>query len=394
MKKLLILLLLTFQCFAQSNAFTFNLYSKIGAEEGNLAFSPYGIFSNLSLLYFGANAETATQMKEVLHLGDIGSNFLNSFHQELIRLSQKSQNGYQLHIANALFPQEGVRFLPQFQQIGNEIFEAELETVNYSKPAKATEIINKWISDKTQKKIPQMLREGDLDPSTSLILANAVYFQGQWLYPFVAKTTKQAPFHIPSKPTIEVEMMQQIHSFPYFENEQMQAVFLPFKRENKEQPPLACLILLPRNDLLDVENHLKEENLKSWISSSKQTTLDLQVPKFCIRKRINLNDPLRELGMRSAFSLNADFSKINGATDLFLSKVLHETYFSFQENGVEAASATTSHVAVKSAPMPPEKVTLFVADHPFVFLILDTESKAILFMGRVANPTTEKCDEN
>lgn len=399
MKKLLLCLLLTLHCFAQSigednNQFAFSLYSKLQGNPGNLAFSPYGIFSNLSLLYFGAGGETAAQMKTVLHLSGKDDNFLKAFNKQLKGLTISVQKGYQLNIANALFPHEGVTFLPSFQQIGMRDFQAELQTINYGKPSQATEIINNWISDKTKEKIPNMLQEGELDSSTRLVVVNAVYFNADWVYPFDSKATKPGRFHVPNKPAIEVQMLHQTHAFSFFENEELQGLSLPFVRQSTEQPLLECVILLPTGDIADLENSLNIANLNKWLSSGQSTTLNLQIPKFCFKKRVSLNEPLIELGMGNAFSYGADFSKINGSTDLFLSRVLHETYFSFKENGVTAASATTSTLSLKSVYVPPEKITPFIADHPFLFLIVDTHSKAILFIGRVTNPTAEKCDEN
>ncbi len=397
MKKLILLLLVTFQCFAQSigednNQFAVALYSKIGSQEGNLAFSPYGIFSNLSLLYFGAQGETADQIRTVLNIRAKDETFLKAFNKQLKGLTTTVKNGYQLYIASALFPHQGTQILPSFQAIATQSFEAELQSIDYNNATKATDIINGWISEKTNEKIPAMLQAGDVDSSTRLVLANAVYFNGEWSYPFQSKATKSALFHPQNKPTIEVQMLQQIHSFSYFENEELQGLFLPFVRQNTEQPLLECVILLPRIELADIENSLNPENLKKWLQAGKPTVVDVQIPKFCFRKRIGLNEPLKELGMTSPFSYSADFSKINGAKDLLLSSVLHETYFSFKENGVTAASATTSQLSLKSIYTPPEKVTPFIADHPFLFLIVDTHSKAILFMGRVVNP--EICNEN
>lgn len=392
MKKIALLLLFSLQCLA--NSFPYDLYSKLAEEKGNLAFSPYGISSNLSLLYFGANGETASEIKKVLHLEQSDKQLQRSIHKELTGLTLKSPKGYQLYIANALFPHEGVRFLPSFEQIGAQVFEAELETIDFSKPARAAEIVNKWISSKTLEKIPHLLTESDVDGSTRLILANAIYFHGDWVFPFEASATQPGFFRAPDQHNLEVEMLKQLHRFSYFENEIVQGVSLPFARQSEVQPALECLILLPRVDIADLEKHFDEKTLSGWLKKGTQTLLNLQIPKFCIRKRIALNAPLRALGMALPFSYRADFSKINGGTDLFLSSVLHETYFSFKENGVTAAAATTSQISMKSVLIPSAPITQFIADRPFIFLILDTESKSILFMGRVTHPTGEKCDEN
>jgi len=388
MKKLLLLLILLFSQI-HANSFALDLYSKLGGTDGNLAFSPYGIFSNLSLLYYGAEGETAEQIKNVLHIS--GDESLKATHKQLMGLTRKTKQGYELYIANSLFPYQGTHLLPAFEKIATETFEAELHPVNFGNPAKATDTINRWISDKTEKKIPHMLQEGDIDSSTRLVLANAVYFNGKWASPFQAKGTKPGLFHVEDQ-SLEVDMLSQTTSFPYFENELLQGLLLPFIRQGTEQPLLQCLILLPRNSLSELESALTSENLKAWLQSARPADVNVQIPKFCIRKQIGLNNPLKELGISAAFSYAADFSKINGAKDLFLSSVLHETYFAFKEDGVTAASATTSQLSIKSIYIPPEKVIPFIADHPFLFMIIDTHSQAILFMGRVTKP--EKCNEN
>lgn len=399
MKKIVLFLLLTLCTYAQSigednNQFAFSLYSKLGGVEGNLAFSPYGIFSNLSLLSCGADGETEKEIKSVLHISAKEGPFLKAFQKHLKGLTHSTKNGYELYIANALFPYKEAHLLEPFQSIATRNFAAELEAIDYGQPAQATQTINGWISEKTKGKIPNLLQEGDIDSSTRLVIANAVYFNGKWVYPFQTKATKPDLFHVRNKDPIEIQMLQQTQTFSYFENEVLQGLSLPFVRQSTEQPLLECVLLLPRVDISDIENLLSAENLNAWLQSGQATLVDAKVPKFCIRKRIGLNVPLKELGMSLPFSYGADFSKIDGAKDLFLSSVLHETYFSFKENGVTAASATTSQLSLKSVLIPQEKITQFIADHPFLFLIVDTHSKAILFMGRVVNPTAEKCDES
>jgi len=364
MKKLILSLLFSLTAYA-SNEFAFDLYSKL--EDGNIVFSPYGIFSNLALLKSGASGETAEEIGTILHI---------SGKEDFHNLSSK------LSIANGLFPHKGVRILDQFQKNGVEVFEAKIQTLNYNNPTKASETINRWISERTKGKIPQLLQEGDIDSNTRLVLANAVYFQGEWQSPFEPKATKKRPFYADENSVVDVEMLQQIHQFPYFENEEMQCLSLLFKESH-----LACVILLPKGSLNNFD-------LGQILEQSKPTLINAYIPKFCLTKRLVLNDYLKELGMSLPFSYDADFSQIDGQKDLFLTTVLHETYFSLNETGVTAASATTSHLGLKSVLYPSDKAISFIADHPFLFFILDTDSKTILFMGRMTNPLMGKCNEN
>ena len=174
----------------------------------------------------------------------------------------------------------------------------------------------------------------------------------------------------------------------------MQCLALPFIRKGTEQPFLECVLLLPKKDLSTLEDKLSPQNFDTWLKKSTQTVVDAKIPKFCFSKKLLLNTPLKELGIVDAFGFQADFEKIDGMKDLYLNKVLHETFFSFHEEGVTAASATSSYIGIKSPPPPSENAIPFVADHPFLFFIVDVHSGAILFMGRVSNPQQDQCDES
>ncbi|NGX37508.1 MAG: hypothetical protein K1000chlam2_00664 [Chlamydiae bacterium] len=398
--RLLLLLLISLQCFAGSvgednNAFALSVFKEIEDRNNNLAFSPYSLFSNIALLYYGAQGDTAKQIKDVLHLSTAKESFLQAFHKHLTGLTHKTRQGYQLYIANGLFPHKGTHFLKAFEEIATKTFDAKLQSVDYAVPDSALETINNWVSQKTQGYITQLVEENDIDQSTRLILANAVYFQGDWVHPFDPKNTSSGNFQPAFGPPVQTPMLMQVHHFPYFENDDIQCLALPFIREETDQPFLECVILLPKIGKIDeLENGLDARKLNDWIGSTKPTLIDLQIPKFCISKRLLMNYALKTIGMQDAFTYQADFSKIDGMKDLFLNQVLHETFFSFHENGVTAASASTSHLGLIAKPPTGETPKLFVADHPFLFFIVDYHSRAILFMGRVINPTTGTCDEN
>jgi len=396
MRKIILLLLVTWSCFSQSiqkdnNAFALSLYLKLDQKDTNIVFSPYGIFSNLALLYFGAQGKTADQIKNVLHLSTTDEHFLKTFHKHLNTLLHPTDNGYQLLIANGLFPHKGTHFLNQFKETATNIFDAKLQSVDYDIPDSTLETINGWISTKTGGKIPELIEESDLSTSTRLIVTNGVYFQGEWEHPFDPQKTTLAPFHLTSEDFKKTPMLKQLQKFPYFENKDIQCLALPFMRKNEKQSLLQCILILPKTSLKEIEHSLNTQTFDKWILSCKPTLIEAHIPKFCFSQRFLLNESLKQLGMRDAFTYLANFSKIDGMKDLFINKALHETFFSFDENGVVAASATASQLGLTSIP-PGEKTPIsFNADHPFLFFIIDYPTRTILFMGRVVNPSLDFC---
>ncbi len=396
MKKLILTLLIPFFCFASSvgednNQFALALFSQFQDSEDNLAFSPYGIFSNLSLLYYGADEDTAREIQNTLHLSETGDKFLSAFYRHMKGLTKKSESGYQLSIANALFPHQGTHFLSRFQEVATKYFDAKLQSLDYTIPDSALSTINNWVQEKTEGKIQNLVSADNIDASTRLILANAVYFQGIWSYPL---RMEKGTFHLTTGKSEEVDMLYKTHAFPYYEDEEKQCVALPFARDGIEQPFLECLIVLPKEKpLSEIEKKLSAKNIDEILYQLEPTPVDTRIPKFCFSNKILLNDILKNLGMQKAFTYQANFSKIDGMKDLFLSQVLHETYFYFNEFGVTASSATTSNMRITSFPPTVEGVVDFTADHPFLFFLVDYHSRAILFMGRVTNPSTEGCDE-
>lgn len=403
MKKLLLLFFCTFstlKCFSDQisedqNQFALTLFSEIASQEsGNFAFSPYSIFSNLTLLYFGADQQTSQQIQDTLHLSMTGDQLLKSFQQQLQSYSSNEDKGYKLAVANGLFLNKDTQILNSFRTIAKNFFDANVQTVDYSSPKTTIQTINLWVSQRTQGKIPSLLQEEDINSATKLILANAVYFEGEWETPFNPKNTQPASFYSTEENTDKVNMMHLTANFSYFEDEQMQGIVLPFYRTNTNFPGMDCLVLLPKKDtsLEDMENNLSTQDLSNWLKNGNENLVELTIPKFCFNFKIPLNEPLQKMGMQDAFTNQANFSKINGMKNLSVQQVIHDTYFSFQENGVTAASSTTTHIGITSVNPGESSPIPFIADHPFLFVVFDRSTQAILFMGQVKQPTIGDCN--
>jgi serpin B len=216
---------------------------------------------------------------------------------------------------------------------------------------------------------------------TRLVLTNAIYFKGNWASQFDEKLTTDAPFYVSGSEQTKVPMMNQKEEFGYLETEDMQVLELPYVDEE-----LSMVILLPKEkeSIHEVEEQLTEKNLSEWMQKLRKREVILFVPKFTMTREFMLADVLKSMGMVDAFTSAADFSKMNGKRDLFISAVIHKAYVDVNEEGTEAAAATAVGIRLTAVEEPPP---VFRADHPFIFIIRDKVTGSILFLGRVMNPS-------
>jgi serpin B len=363
---------------AANTAFALDLYRQIGAAPGNLFFSPLSISTALAMTYAGARTLTEQEMAAVLHF----SLPQPELHAAMGRLAGELEaGGGELLLANRLWTLEGEVLLDDFLRINREHYQATPAGVDFLHDTEsARHAINAWVSDRTRARIPELLRSGDLDAATVLVLTNAIYFKGSWAARFPAAQTAAGPFHVSANRTPEVPTMQQVGRFAHARASNFAAVELPYAGTR-----LAMVILLPdeRDGLASLERQLSPETLAACLAQLSEERVHLQVPRLKLRSRCDLARTLAAMGMSSAFSSRADFSGINGKRDLFIGKVIHEAEIEVNEEGSEASAATAVTMTREAAPGEP---VVFHADHPFLFLIRDRESGAVLFLGRVVEP--------
>jgi serpin B len=330
----------------------------------------------------GARGETAEQMAKVLHLPDnleLRSKVVGEFLRDL--KAQGKSDKFQLHIANALWGQQGFPFLPAFLQSSKQEFGAELREIDFQKAAEACKIINSWVEAQTQDKIKDLVPPGAIRSDTRLVLTNAIYFKSAWANPFTAELTEKQAFHVTADRTVTVPMMHQKEHFRLTEEEGFQALELPYAGGQA-----TMLVILPRTSdgLAKVEASLDPAALERTLANAKQANVDVFLPKFKIETEFILSQVLKELGMPLAFSDKADFSGVSGSPGLAISEVIHKAYVDVNEKGTEAAAATAVIMRALAIQVGPEAT--FKADHPFIFIIRDARSGTILFQGRVTNP--------
>ncbi|MBN2591300.1 MAG: serpin family protein [Sedimentisphaerales bacterium] len=376
-----------------NNVFALNLYSQIKdlsevkQAEGNLFFSPYSISTALAMTYTGARGNTAREMADVLRLPSIELDKITSAFGDLQKhlQAEKETSGYQLNVANALWGQKGYPFLSEFIGTNKKYFGSGLTELDFAKSEEARKIINTWVEEKTNDKIKDLIPAGAIDAMTRLVLTNAIYFKGDWSIKFKEENTKESDFHVTEQKTAKVQMMYQKESFEYAQLDNMQILQMPYKGDE-----LSMLIILPKTigDMDKIESDLNSsEILQSNIKQMRKREVDVYLPKFKMTcGSIDITKILSQMGMKEAFSNNADFSGMSERKDLFISNVLHKAFVEVNEEGTEAAAATAVVMKMLSIPSPP---SVFRADRPFIFMIRDNATQSILFIGRVVNPTSE-----
>jgi serine protease inhibitor len=364
---------------AGNTAFAFDLYARLKTAEGNVFFSPYSISTCLAMVYGGARQATEKQISQVLHF-DKGADQIGASFGELQKQLKDAQQkgGVQLDIANGLWAEKEHAFLPAFLENAKRFYEANVTQVDFRTHADAaTSAINSWVSERTQKKIPRLFEPGMLNAQTRMALVNAIYFKGKWANTFSKDRTADAPFRMAGGSSVTVPMMSQTSRFRYSAQDDLQLLEMPYGGG------LSMVILLPAEieglDKLDVS----PAKLSSWLAAAHLQKVNVFMPRFRLETQYQLNQTLDGMGMRDAFTAAADFSGMDGKRDLYLSIVVHKAFVEVNEEGTEAAAATGAGISLTSAQL---TTPTFRADHPFLFLIRETTSGSILFLGKLAAP--------
>lgn len=371
-----------------NSAFAFELYQALREEDGNLFYSPYSISLALAMTYAGASGKTADQIADTLHFpldqGRLHPAF-NWLDAELASRGKgaagKDGKGFRLNVVNAIWGQKDYEFLPAFLDVLAENYGAGLRILDFINETEESRLtINAWVSNQTEGRIEELIPQGAIDAMTRLVLTNAIYFNAAWKYSFDKDATSPGPFYLLKGGQVTVPMMKQTESFGYTAGQGYQAVELPY-----DGGELSMVILLPASgNFAAFEKGLEAEQVSDIISELQPSEVALTMPKFKFESQFSLKDTLARMGMPTAFSPSeADFSGMTRNRELFISDVLHKAFVAVDEAGTEAAAATAVIMEFTAMPETPVEVTI---DRPFIFLIRDIETGAILFVGRVLNP--------
>lgn len=359
-----------------NNKFAFDMYEELSKNQGNLFFSPYSISVALAMTYEGAAGQTAEEIKEVFHFPE--KEILRPNSARIYNEINNPNKSYTLRTGNALWADKTFELRQDYSERVEKYYGGKAVNMDFiNEPELSRETINTFIAEQTNNRIKNLLPEGIIDAAVRLILTNAIYFLGDWEYPFDEKNTRERPFYVSPEESIDVPMMYMNpeENFNYASLEDLELLEMPY-----EDNELSMLILLPKTSLEELE--LNFEKLNEYIGQMRKTNLDgIFFPKFELETEYELVEPLKNMGMSAAF-LNADFSNMNEHERVFISDVIHKAFVNVDEEGTEAAAATAVIIR-ETAIMEPR---IFNANRPFIFLIRENESGNILFMGRINNP--------
>lgn len=370
------------------NSFGINVYKHLAKDNNdNIFFSPYSISNAMSMAFAGSSGKTKEEMLSALSLIH---NVINQYKipdeahhypHSVLRKQLSTIEG--LSIANKLFIQKDYDLMDKFVSKITKYYDGALEEIDFGDSKKSSELINSWVSNKTQNKIKQIVSE-EMVHESILAIINAIHFKGKWKHVFHKENTFSDRFFKEENSEIIASMMEKEGNFNFYQDEKIQAIELPYTNGT------SMVIFLPQeiNGLEEFEKNLNLLEMKTYLSKMRKKKVIVNIPKFEISSSYNnMKSYLEKMGIESAFNNSADFSEINGEKNLLISKVIHKANIEVDENGSEASAATVVIMVNKCLNMELKFTPiLFLANHPFLFLIKDNSTDSILFMGRCLNP--------
>ncbi len=359
-----------------NSSLAFDLYRRLFDGKTNLVYAPHSLSGSLAITYAGAQGQTETQMAEALHFDMPPSQLHPAFNALDQALTHR--DGAQLHFANALWGSQQSDYLEPFLNTLSENYGAGVRLVDFGDSEQVRQTINQWFGDQTEERIPELLPPGAIQGNTNLVLTNAVYFKAGWTQAFNAGNTREQIFTPLDGQPVSVSMMDGIFELPYAQVGAFEAIELPY-----ENGAFSMLILLPEADSFEntVES-LDSETLNTILEAMAPTLVQVSLPKFQFNSAVQMKSHLMALGMVDAFG-DADFSGIDGSRELFIDEVYHQAFIRVDEAGSEAVAGSAVEMSRKGVPT---AENAFKADHPFIFLIRDVDSGAVLFLGHMLNP--------
>ncbi|MDP4223479.1 MAG: serpin family protein [Bacteroidota bacterium] len=362
------------------NSFAFDIFKRVLSGtpgSNNVMISPLSISYALSMTVNGADGSTRDSILKALRVNGLSVDALNKSYKSLTEALLSVDKRVLMSIANSVWTENNFIIRQAFINILTEYYKADSKSFDIDDPT-APDKINAWISDKTNGLIKNMVDK--LSDNDVMLLINAIYFKGKWSSEFDKSKTTQMPFYKNSGLSADVPMMKQEKEYKVFRGSGFIFAEFPYGQGN-----FVMDVIVPddNNGLQNILPSVTDSNLTTWVSQLSNTKVDLSFPKFKYGFKIKLKDILSDMGMSIAFHDGADFSNISDQFDLLINEVTHQSFIETNEEGTEAAAATVVEIGVTS--FPPSLLVLKL-DHPFLYIIRETTTNSIIFMGRVSDP--------
>ena len=368
-----------------NNQFAIAMYRQINGHTGqaddNVFFSPYSLSTAMAMLYAAAEGETKQQIQKTFHYPSMDT--LNPNSAALYNQFNKPNPDYKLATVNDLWMQQGLTPNKAYVDTVQRYYGGQVTTLDFEdNPDPSRLIINKKIAQHTNQLIPELLPKGSIKKNTVAVLTNAVYFKGDWKTPFNIQSTSEQPFYNHSGTSSPIKMMHTQADFGYSEDKQVQVVQLPYKGDD-----LSMLIVLPKVKdkaaMQQLVNELSVDKIKQWNKGLVTQEVNVHLPKFKLEASYQMKNLLTDMGMPRAFEKGAGFNLFDNSPPIKIDDVYHKAVVIVDEKGTEAAAATGIVADATAASAPPP---VFKADHPFLFMIKDNKTDALLFLGQVNKP--------
>ncbi|VDN04748.1 unnamed protein product [Thelazia callipaeda] len=355
--------------------FTLNLLRTTADLQKSVILSPFSVAVALTMTYIGAGGQTEEQMLDVLSKGNNASEISSYFSSLLTEISNEKKN-YILDIANRLYIRQDCQLKRAYLDLIQTHFVGQLEKVDFDQKDTVVKEINNWVMHKTRDKIKNFISPDNINSNTKLLLINAIYFKDNWAKIFNKVMTRTKTFH--GERSRQVEMMTTEGSFPFYEDNLVQILGIPYSSRQ-----IYMFIILPKEHLglSNVEKELTGRKLFDYIQKCTEREVQLEMPKFKLEQKVELKSSLQTMGMKDAFTYAANFTGISDES-LYISAVLHQSYIEVNEEGTKASAASGIELRLRSAPIILSPKIIFRADHPYLFFII-RNSRVILFSGRV-----------
>ena len=370
------------QIVQSSGDFGFSLFQEIQQtqKDENIFISPISVSMALGMTYNGAAGETARAMQNVLGFGGLSREEINRSYRSLIELLSDVDPQVRFQIANSIWYRLGFEVEPTFIDINKKYFGAEVSGLDFGQPS-ALETINGWVNANTNGKIEKIIER--IDPLTVMFLINAIYFKGTWTYEFKKEQTAEEPFYLADGSETTCQLMKQGNEFLYFEDDEKQVIDMPY---GKGAFRMTVILPRPEHSVDELIMKLEAGTWKQWLAALSKKKGIVYLPRFKLKYEKTLNDVLMAMGMGIAFLPGqADFSGISKKNKLYVSRVKHKSFVDVNEEGTEAAAVTLVEIRMTSAGGESYDFVMRV-DRPFLFVIREQYSGAILFMGKILNP--------
>ncbi|MDY7394653.1 serpin family protein [Aureibaculum sp. 2210JD6-5] len=363
-----------------NNKFAFDLFKQVANEEtkANFMISPVSASLALGMVYNGAENETKSAFNTVFNYGDASLEEVNLVNQNIIDQLTDNSSGSTFNIANSLWIENNFPVKDNFVDLNKQFYDAKVESLDFKDP-KSVDIINNWVADKTQQKIPTIIDA--IDPGMVLFAINALYFKSDWKYTFKEENTHKQPFYPENGTAADVDMMNMEQDLSFLSNDLFSSVILPYKNDKYKM-----MLFIPNEgkNVSDISAKMDQESWDSWLGQYYEAGVSLSMPKFTFDYETMLNDALKNLGLGVAFTDAADFSGLSDRPTK-ISFVKQKTFIEVNEKGTEAAAVTAVGIETTSAG---QNIQLML-NRPFLFLITEKNTNSICFIGKVGLPEYE-----